>query len=510
MNQLIRPMDEKYEEYLHDESRLTGSASTISFPKTEAKVVHIVKAMRDAGQPITVQGAKTGISGGAVPNGGHIINMIEMKAVTDLCEQNGIFTLSVEPGCSLLDLHSGLSRRNFATENWRDEAKELLAKLKKIQQLMWAPDPTELSATVGGIAASNARGVCSRIYGSARDHIKRIRVVTKDGEIWKIERERYLFNQGEVLLPDGSMLKVDPTKLGYAEQADLIDLFLGSEGMFGVITNLTLDLQEQPEELWGICFFFDTEKDALSFVEIADVESTEISTHLAALEYLDKASLDFIQGFKESAAKLSELPDFPSDFAAMVYLEIHASTDEQAEMAAEWLMEKAAESGSDIDASWAVSGEVEMEKIRALRHAVPESINIRIEQLRKHDATIMKLGTDMELPGVPVSSLVEMYRKDLDAAGLEGVIFGHISNGHLHVNILPENGQQNEMGKKLILQWGQSIAEKGGRTTVEHGVGKLKKELFFQTTPSETLEAWQTVKKQLDPACMWNPGNKLN
>ncbi|NMD71551.1 FAD-binding oxidoreductase [Bacillus sp. DNRA2] len=510
MNQLIRPMDEKYEEYLHDESRLTGSASTISFPKTEAEVVHIVKAMREAGQPITVQGAKTGISGGAVPYGGHIINMTEMKAVTDLCEQDGIFTLSVEPGCSLLDLHSGLSRRAFATETWRDEAKELLTKLKKTQQLMWAPDPTELSATLGGIAASNAQGVCSRLYGSARDHIKRIRVVTTDAEIWKIERGCYRFNQGEVLLPNGKRLKVDPTIMGYAEQADLIDLFLGSEGMFGVITNLTLELQVQPAELWGICFFFDTEDDALSFVEITDAENKEILNHLAALEYLDKASLAFIQCFKESAAKLRELPDFPSDFAAMVYLEIHSSTGEQAELAAEWLMERAAEAGSDIDTSWAVSGEVEMEKIRAFRHAVPESVNIRIEQLRKHDATIMKLGTDMELPGVPISSLVEMYRKDLDAAGLEGVIFGHISNGHLHVNILPQNGLQYEMGKKLILQWGQSIAEQGGRTTVEHGVGKLKKELFFHTTLPETIEAWRIVKNQLDPVGMWNPGNKLD
>lgn len=509
MNQLIRSVDEKYGEYLSDESKLTGNANTISFPKTEAEVVQIVKTIRDTGQTITVQGAKTGIAGAAVPNGGHILNITEMNKVTSLAEQEGHFSLSVEPGYTLMELHSGLAKRNFVIEHLDEDAKNILAKIKKTGQLMWAPDPTETSATVGGVAASDARGICSRLYGSAREHIKRIRVVTTDAEIWEIERGCYQFDQGKVLLPNGKLLVADPTAIGFTEEADLIDMFLGSEGMFGVITNLTLDLQPQPNEIWGICFFFDTETEAISFLESVDKNGDEISERIAALEYLDKGSLQFIQEFKRNAAKLQGLPDISEQYKAMVYLEVHAAEAEQAEEAAEWLMEKADEFGSDIDGSWAVSGDVEMEKVRALRHAVPESINIRIEQLRKCNSNILKLGTDMELPNASLSSLIEMYRQDLHRLGLNGVIFGHVTNGHFHVNVLPENEIQYSQGKQLILKWGKQVAGKGGRTTVEHGVGKLKKELFLATAAPESIKTWKLLKSQLDPVGLWNPGNRL-
>jgi D-lactate dehydrogenase (cytochrome) len=510
MKPLIYQMNEMYEEYLSDESKLIGNASSISFPKTELEIAEIIKMMLEKGKSITVQGGNTGICGGAVAESGHILNLTKMNEMKSLSEYDGKYLLTVQPGCSLFDLKANVTYGNFKTRNWDENSKRALEKLKNMEPFMWAPDPTELSATIGGVVSTNASGICSRLYGGTREHVNSIRVITKDAELWEIERGKYVFENGEVILPNGQKLKVDPIQIGLDEKADLIDIFIGSEGMFGVITSITLELIPQPEYIWGICFFFESEGDAIHFAEIANTGTEDVIDCFAGLEFLDKASLLSIQAFKKISSQQRELPDISDVHAAMVYIEIHANSNGQATIAAEWLMERAEETRSNIDASWAFMGASEREKVHKLRHSVSEYLNIRIGQLKKDAPTITKLATDMEFPSIDLSSLLSKFRHDLESCGLDAVIFGHILNGHLHVNFLPKNSMEYEQGKLLILKWSKIAQDMGGKIAVEHGIGKLKKSLFLSTASQGTLEAWKALKMQLDPDGIWNPGNMLD
>ncbi len=118
----------------------------------------------------------------------------------------------------------------------------------------------------------------------------------------------------------------------------------------------------------------------------------------AVVEYIDRTSIDLIQARKSFMTKIKELPDVEPQFTHMIYLELQG-TDEGIEELAEQLMELAINHNADPDKAWAVSGEVEVEKLKAFRHAAAEATNLYIEQVRREAPRITKLGTDMTLQG---------------------------------------------------------------------------------------------------------------
>ena len=147
-----------YSQYFSDESRRFGFADSISFPKNIAEVETILHTMRVAGIPVTVQGARTGLDGAAVPTGGHILNCIKMDSVGSLrSSEDGSFFLTVGSGTSISSIANFLHNENAT--------------------LFWPPAPTEPSATVGGVIASKARGIYTSKYGEASSWVSRIEKV---------------------------------------------------------------------------------------------------------------------------------------------------------------------------------------------------------------------------------------------------------------------------------------------------------------------------------------------
>lgn len=125
MGQSMIPMSKVYQEYLIDESKYTGEAQSISFPESEEELLKIFAQLRDAQVPVTIQGGKTGITGGSVPGGGHILNVSRMNRVKDSClSQDGTGRIVVEPGLNLMDLQ-----------------KEIFARFRK-EQMFWPVAPT--------------------------------------------------------------------------------------------------------------------------------------------------------------------------------------------------------------------------------------------------------------------------------------------------------------------------------------------------------------------------------
>ena len=485
MSPLIQPLKPHHTDYLKDESRTSGQAESISFPKNEIEVKQIVKALFQQNIPITVQGSRTGITGGAVPLRGHLLNLSAMNGITGLDQNSdGIFSIRVQPGLCLSELNRQLTSGSFDTTEWSKNSIIALDAFKKAEKQFWPPDPTENSASIGGIAANNARGICAHHYGPASQHIKSLRVIDTKGDINVITRN---------------------------SKKDLLNLYLGSEGMLGAITELTLALQPLPEELWGLVFFFKSQPASLGFIKAVSCRFQDYpDTKLASVEFMDKTTLNCIEKLKQESSQFKPLPDIHPKFTTAVYMEIHGGNSTEIETFANKLMETTAEFGCDPDTSWAFCGQIEIQRVRLFRHAAPESANVFIDKARQTDSRIRKLGTDMQIPNGSLSSMVEMYQADLHQKNLKGAVFGHAIDCHLHVNILPEDHAQFVEAKKLIAKWATTICSKGGNVVTEHGVGKIKKHLFQNLPLQKHHASIARAKQLLDPKGLWNPGNMLN
>jgi len=508
---LIKKLEKRYKVYLKDESKMKGQGSSISFPDTKEEVVTIVHEMIKSLTPITVQGGNTGICGGSVPLNGHVLNLSYMNKFIGLRKIDKGYVIKVQTGLMLSELEKQLYIKSFDTSDWDEESLNVLKTFKMDKMYFWPPNPTETSATIGGILATNAQGICGYLYGDTKQYVDEISFIDPHGHEITIPRGKYKVNNNQCILPTNEILIVNTDILKLPKNVDLIDLYLGSEGMYGIIVSATLRLIERPEEVWGIGFFFEAQENIFKFAqELISENYKEASAAIAAIEYIDKNTLDNIAELKKVATKLNELPDVDKKYIGMIYIELHGKNESEIESIAGKLMNLASKHGSDEESTWALSGEVEIEKIRAFRHAAPESINIVLEKAQQLDSRIMKLSTDIIIENKCFGEMVTMYQNDAMDKNINIAIFGHVDGNHVHVNILPKNYEEYVIGKKLIEKWTINMSNKGANIFSEHGIGKIKKDLFQKVTDVEVLKNIRSIKRTLDTSNILNPGNMLD
>ncbi len=514
----LQPLGPEHADYLRDESRRSGRADFIVFPESEQDVRDALMEAKARKLPVTMQGSRTGITAGAVPGGGLILNLSRMNRITGLKQDPdlGLFSLSVQPGLLLSDLRQALQSLEFNTEGWSDESLAALKALKESIPFFFPPDPTEVTASVGGMISCNASGACTFMYGPTRNFIAAIRVVLADGSVLDLQRGLHqssgrqfsvTTDAGRVIagtLPDYT---VPPVKnaAGYfiEEDMDLIDLFIGSEGTLGVVTGAELKLIPEPAFCWGITAFLPSEESAVQFVR----HCREVRFRPAALEYFDHHALDLLRKKRKEYSFLGELPELPPEHHTAVYVEYHGDEEEPILGAVATLSRLITEHGGEEESAWIATDDREMTRMKAFRHAVPETVNKVIDERRQEDPALIKLGTDMSVPDESLGAAIRMYREDLDATSLEYVIFGHIGNNHVHVNILPRDSAEYDRGKQLYLQWAKEVVRMGGSVAAEHGIGKLKVALLKEMYGPEGIEQMQAIKKLFDPDVRLNRGN---
>lgn len=480
MSSTIYQFEDRYRIFLQDESRYSGYADSISFPQSEQDVVAIINKMSGR-QPITVQGSRTGLVGGSVPLGGHILNFSKMDKVLGLSRgEDGSFYLRVQPGVTLETLHRQLLLRSFDTEGWDAISLETLELLREDARQAWPPGPTEKAATMGGIAASNSSGICSYYYGPAKEYIEKVRCITDTGVILSISRGEYILEPGTCPLPGGGVVDLAQASMLKGQRLDLLDLCIGGEGVLGVFSEITLKLEPAPSELWGLTFFFKNTQDGCHFVDSInggrrDYQRSGAVT--AAIEFFDSNTLAAIEEYRKVSHSLAVIPELDPKFHCLVYVELHGDSQEPVEQLAGDLHELASQCECDQDHLWALCGEGEIERLRILRHAAPQAVNLILDKIRKKEPEITKLSTDCSFLSVSFGELLSLYRKGIEECGIASAIFGHAGSKHLHVNLFPETLAQFEKGKKLIRDWATLAEEQGGRAVIEHGVGKIKKEI---------------------------------
>lgn len=501
--------------YLTDESRYgEGKADAIFFPQNEAEVAAVIREANRQSIPVTIAGARTGLAGGAAPRSGVILSLERMNALLDLHynEADKKWYLTAQPGVSLEEIRDIVESKKG--NQLRSKSPQSIERfLQESADYFYPPDPTEMTAWLGGTVATNASGAASFKYGPTRHWVNRLRVVLANGDILDIKRGAYLASpkrafqiqwtdgsETEITLPSYSMpLCKNAAGLYIEPHMDLIDLFIGSEGILGVITEIEVILQPKPE-LMALVIFFSGEKEAIGFVE--DIRSSSVDPDL--LEYFDPNAVELLRHKQQDNPGSLSVPTFPPEGKAFIFLEI-AYTEEALEQIMLTLEEIGNAHGTSMENSWAGTERNEIQKLKILRHAIPETVNAIIAQRKVKYPNVHKLGTDMAVPDEHLRQILQYYRHELVTAGLDFVIFGHVGDNHLHVNILPRNEEELEQGKNIYLKFAEEVVQLKGSVSAEHGIGKLKKDFLRVMLGNQGLREIAKVKLAFDPQGILNP-----
>ena len=520
---LIRKMSAEYADYLFDESRTMGSADFIAFPANEAELAEVIRRCAEDGIPLTAQGALTGLAGGASPERGLILNLQRMNRILGMRKDaDGTVYVRVQPGLRLAQLRRALAVKDFDVRGWDGQSVEVLKEIKP-GQLFFPPDPTEPTASLGGMVSCNACGARSVQYGCTRAHIHALRVVLADGRIASLERGVQRAEGRKIRLPltDGSILEAelppfetpDIKDAGFfiRQDMDLVDLFIGSQGTMGIISELELKLMPAPKHLWGVTAFFPDDECALSYVRAVkgrpDPGVPRFPRPAASIEFFDKNALDMVQRQKAVTPAFRQLQELPEDYCSAVYVELNDDDPAGMPEVLEALSAVLRATGGDPDRTWVARDALELEQLLFFRHSVPETIDLIVEENRKNEPCITILSTDMAVDDGHFDELFHIYKRDLEASGLHWIIFGHIGENHVHPNILARNRQEYEQGHRIFEKWAEDVHRMGGSISAEHGAGKIKRRLALTMYGPERMRQLRTLKRTFDPQGILGPGN---
>jgi D-lactate dehydrogenase (cytochrome) len=511
---------EPHRDLLKDESRLQGTADAIALPGTEAELVQTLLEASRADQAVTVSAGRTGITGAGVPDGGMLLCTAHMNRATGLRRDGDELFVRVQPGITLDALREAIASAEFpGAEAWDASSRAALEALREGPPRIFPPDPTETSACIGGMVACNASGARSFHWGPTRPYVNALRGVLVDGRSFDLARGQvHADGTGAFALPleDGTRIKgtipsyampASKNAAGYYAEPgmDLVDLFIGSEGTLAILTGIELKLVAAPEAILGAVCFTPDEAAALRLVHLLRGDTGEPpAPRPLAMEFFGHRALALLRS-PGSEALTRDLPPLPEACHTAVYLEYAGSPEatEEAMLAVGEAMETL---GADPEATWIADSGREHARLKDFRHAVPELVNTRIGEYKRDCPAITKLGTDMAVADAHLDTMLARYRADVEAAGLDYVIFGHIGDNHVHVNILPRTEAEYEAGKALYRGFAEQAVAWGGTISAEHGIGKLKSFLLPVLYGEDGVDQMRRTKAAFDPAGRLSPG----
>ncbi len=501
----IKTQTEDLQDYLTDASNLQGGFSEKLFvPETREEIADILKEANEKNISVTVSGARTGTVGGAIPFGGYVISLEKFNKIKEINAEEKYAV--VESGVILNDLQKAV------------EAKKLF----------YPPDPTEWSCQIGGTVATNASGARSFKYGATRNYVQRLEIVLPNGDFLSLKRGEVFAENGfiELTTESGNRIKaklptyeqpnVRKNASGYfsAENLDAVDLFIGSEGTLGIITEIELKVLDKPAGFLSGIVFFKDDNDLLNFVrevkrvsfQIREIQSallenqnpkSKIQNQIEAtiLEYFDANSLQFIS---------EKFPETPANMAGAIFFEQETNSQNEDELFEQWntLLET---HNAETEKSWFTTNEQDNEKMREFRHALPVSVNERIVRYGQR-----KVGTDMAVPDDKFVSFLNFYKQKLNESELDYVIFGHIGDNHLHANILPKDETEARKAKHLYGRFVAQAVMLGGTVSAEHGIGKLKSKYLQVMYGERFLNEMAELKKAFDRNGILGRGNMFD
>ena len=377
--------------------------------------------------------------------------------------------------------------------------------------LIYPPDPTERTATVGGTIATNASGARTFHYGATRKWVQALELVLPTGEPFALERGQVTARDGRLRFATGGRdldvpvptYPMPPVKnaagLYAAPDMDLVDLFVGAEGILGVVTQARLKLARLDSDILAEIAFFSTLADALGFVD--DLRQAQVGgLPVLSIEFFDGHALRFMQH-----------ATVRGEYAAAIYTEIAGTMDD-----AEALL--VALEAHNVAQDWFAEEADERQEQKDFRHSLPDGVNAYLRRQGSY-----KLGTDFAVPAEQFPKLLALSREAADAfraqfphEGEHTATWGHLGNYHLHFNFLARNPDELTVAKRLYAGLAQQAVALGGTVSAEHGVGKKTAEIGGVVMPylqlmygEQGLREIAAVKQVLDPNWILNRGNVI-
>ena len=492
--------------YLSDAAHFPGGHATdVAVPRNTGEVPAIV---RSASTVLPI-GAQSSLTGGATPMGETVLSTEKLTRIVDV----GPSHITVEAGVPVSVIQETLASRGA----W------------------FPPVPTFTGAFAGGIVATNAAGAATFRHGAVRRWVDAIEVVLASGDVLAIRRGETRARDGrlrvqagdgaiDVPVPPYRMPQVDKVSAGYfaAPDMDLIDLFIGSEGTLGVITAVTFRTLSPRAATVLALVPCASETAALGLVAELRRERS-----VAAIEHMDRRSIDIL---REDGVDTRNDVAFPDDtgLALLVQIEVaHDLADRDAfdEIQASLgappphtplarVCRLLATHGAFDATELALPGQTRRAgQLIAIREAVPAGVNARVGRAQLEiDPRIAKTAADMIVPFDRFGEMMAVYRDGFGSRGLDFAVWGHISDGNVHPNVLPRSFDDVERGKEAILSFGQAVARLGGCPLAEHGVGRnpVKQALLRGLYGVEGFEQMRAVKRALDPHWKLAPGVIFN
>jgi D-lactate dehydrogenase (cytochrome) len=494
----IAAVSSGHHDYLHDESRLSGYADCIAFPENTDQALAAIRYAADKGLALTIQGSRTGIAGGAVPQSGLILSTEKMNRPLAFSAEE-LPLLHVQSGMSL-DSIANLLLQRFPPEGWDTESTVCFR--KEARNLRFPPNPTESTASLGGAFACNARGPNALRWGTVGDQVQKLSWISPQGALWHIERGRYRFDETGCPLPDGERLSCNTalpdggTRFLYPRPGlDIIDFLAGSEGLLGFAAEISFYLRKLPGAVWGVLYFFEQDQSAIDFASSLRRwrEDSPEKDALSTVEYYDAQSLELVRASAAQSALLRRLPAINPRMKAAVQVELEGDSSEALEAILVEQLDTFLASGGKEEDTWAAASQAELEKFRLLRHAVPELINGELDRIRQALPELNKIAADFMVPAELAPTYREIYRRGIEEEGLRGFIFGHIAEGRLHVNLLPEDHDALHRSHALLDHWAALVRRDGGLLAAENGIGRLKCGLLRRHLLPERLEQIRSI-----------------
>lgn len=437
----IVPGAETPAEFSGDKWFAAHRPDAIVFPNSARDVSAVMQLATKRNVPVTPRGAGYGYVGGCVPShGGIVLAMEAMNRIVEIHERD--FVAVVQPGVITGKLQERVRRRG----------------------LFYPPDPASLKdCSLGGNIATNAGGPRCLKYGVTRNYILGL----------------------EVVLPDGSICRVGGRTHKNKTGFDLVGLFVGSEGLLGIVTEATLRLLPHPPARAVVSAGFATMRDAARAIQ-AVFRSGFLP---AACEVADAFTLNAARAYNPGA-------DFPPGDAHVI-IELDgqpASVRGEIRQVAQ-ILRAAGSTGVRT-----ATDEASCEKLWDLRRTF--SFSLRATGLRK-------LNEDIVVPRGRLVDLVAFAAKLQKQSGFPIACFGHAGDGNIHVNIMVgdyDNADIRVRADHALDALFGKVLEWRGAITGEHGVGIAKMPWWQQALSPETRALHRTIKSALDPQSILNPG----
>lgn len=420
--------------------------SLVAWPRTTHEVATLVRLCNQHRVGLVPSGGRTGLAAGAVAKDGEVVVSLDRMRRIEAVDTAGL-TVRVQAGAVTEAVHQHVAEAG----------------------LFWPVDfASKGSSQVGGNISTNAGGVRVIRYGLTRQWVLGLEVVTGAGQVLELNGALEKNNTG----------------------VDLRQLFIGSEGILGIVTAATLKLTRLPREVKVLLFAVESLAAVLKLFERA----RKGPFTLMAYEFFTAACAARLERHRKLR------PPFEAPSPAYVLVEVEEAKDDALEAwVAALFDEKLVQDGT------LASSEAQAKELWTLREGISESLS----------ATGMPHKNDIALPIAGLQLFCEELEVVMQKAypGWEVCLFGHIGDGNLHVNVM----KPDDLSKEAFLAKTHEVDETlmalvrahGGSVSAEHGIGLLKKDWLGHTRSSAEIALMKQLKSIFDPLGILNPGKVL-